>query len=196
PVISAFRTAAPGVTLTIAQPEEIEVVRELVRSGECEIGVLDQRAQDTDELRMEVIATQELFAVLPPGTRVGRNRTLTWPDLLAHGLITGARGTLVRDLVEQWAREEGREVRVAIELGRRETSIHLVLVGAGAAVLPASLAQTAAALGAEVRPLRHPVPRTLCMCWRPGPLSPAAELFRRLVRARVATAAGAGGAGG
>uniref|UniRef100_UPI003221EDC7 LysR family transcriptional regulator n=1 Tax=Intrasporangium sp. TaxID=1925024 RepID=UPI003221EDC7 len=25
PVISAFRTAAPGVTLTIAQPEEIEV---------------------------------------------------------------------------------------------------------------------------------------------------------------------------
>lgn len=187
-IIGEFRQAAPGVRLFIKQPEQIKTVRELVRSGDCEIGVLDQRAQDNDELKMEVIARQELYAVLPPGTDVGHTRPLSWPDLIEQGLIAGVRGTLVRDLAEQWAAEKGRKLNVAIELDRRETSLHLVLVGAGVAVLPTPLAQTAQLLGANIRPLRQDLPRTISMCWRDGPPSPAAAAFRRLVRSHVARA--------
>ncbi len=186
PVIGAFRRRAPGVSLTISQPERILAIHELVLSGECEIGVADQRTRDSDELEMEVISRQELLAVLPPGTQVAPTVRLTWDDMLEGGLIAGRRGTLVRDLAERWAARSGRDLRLAIELDRRETSLHLVLAGAGVAILPTPLADTARSLGAVVRPLQEDAPRTISVCWRRGPLSPAAIAFRRHIRDHVA----------
>lgn len=183
PALAAFRHRFPNVLVTIMQPEEPSSVCELVGSGRAEIGFLDRHGESPVELDAEHLQSQQLMAVLPPGTAVPEHEPVPIPELMRRGLIAGGTGTWVRDLVERWAREHGEPVQVAIEVGRRETGVHLVVAGAGVSIFPEPLARIAEALGAVVRPLEPSSPRRIAMYTRPAPLSPAAEMFRGLVRA-------------
>ena len=51
------------------------------------------------------------------------------------------------------------------------------MAGAGAALLPAPLADQAGRLGADVRELHPPVTRAVTLAHRDAPLSPAAAAF-------------------
>lgn len=181
--IGQFRRRHPEVHISIAQPEASGVVHELVRTGAAELGFLDEGRQSS-ELESEPIHQQDLVAVLAPGSRINRRRDgITWEELVEFGLIAGEPGTLVRDALDRWCRQTGRDpVRPAIELGRRETGVYLVLAGAGATVQPRPLGEIAAGLGAELRELAEAPVRQIEMCWRVGSLSPAAREFRDFVR--------------
>lgn len=185
PVLGEFRRRFPRVQIAIAQPEESAMVSDLVRTGQAELGFLNHPGETVEELEVEALCSQALMAVLPPGTRLPKGRPLSWDYLLDRGLISGTRGTLVRDLVERWAAENGRSATLAIELGRRETALYLVLAGAGAAAFPSPLATLAESLGAVVRPLSHRLPRDIALCHRRGPLSPAAAMFLAVTRGQV-----------
>jgi LysR family carnitine catabolism transcriptional activator len=179
PVVGVFRARHPAVAFSIRQPEERRRVADDVRTGVAEIGIVDQ-AEALDELESAELCRQELLAVLPPDT--DRDDTpMGWDELLDRGLIVGTPGTLVRDIVDAWGHDQGRRVRPAVELGRRESGVYFVLAGAGVAAMPGPLAQHAATLGAVLRPLAVDHSRVVWMTWRPGPLSPAADAFRRTV---------------
>jgi LysR family carnitine catabolism transcriptional activator len=67
---------------------------------------------------------------------------------------------------------------------QRDAILPLVIAGAGAALVPESLAQTAAGLGAvTVRP-EPPIARPLALVHRPGTLSPAAARFVEMATTR------------
>lgn len=192
PVLATFRNQFPLVQVTIAQPEEPTAVWDLVRTARAELGFLDQLGDSAGELETEHLLEQELMAVLPPGTAPADDQPIAIGELLRRGLIAGTKGTLVRDLVERWADERDQQVELAIEVGRRETGVHLVVAGAGVSIFPEPLARIAQTLGADLRPLDPRAPRQIALCHRRGPLSPAAQVFAQLTRDAVAAELTAG----
>lgn len=102
-------------------------------------------------------------------------------DLLAREVVTGFEGTLVRDLLRAEARHRGVELEVVVEVGHRESALHLVVAGAGCAVLPQPLAHLAELKGAVICSMEPVLTRQISVLQRPGRLSPAAEEFQRLL---------------
>jgi DNA-binding transcriptional LysR family regulator len=176
-VVGAFRQRYPGVTVRIVEPEDAAAVVELVRTGACEIG-LGEGPIGATSLEVDVLLTQELLAVLPPGTRVPRGR-LPITRLGSIALVTTPPGTSTRRLVDEALRRAAIEPVLAVESDHREALVPLVLAGAGAALLPEPIARAAAKQGAVVVRLEPAVTRQVVLVHR-GSLSPAATAFRAL----------------
>lgn len=182
-LIGQFRHAHPGVQVRLSEPEDADAVVDLVRTGACELGLGDAYVDDAT-LATDHLGDQELLAVLPPGTLHEQGEPLSIERLATFPLITSPPDTSTGRLLATalQAHPDARpEIGVVTE--HREAIVPLVLSGAGAAVLPEPLARTAAAMGAVVAPLMAPIRRPLILVHRLGPLSPAAQAFRRLALA-------------
>jgi len=94
--------------------------------------------------------------------------------------VVGPPGTSTRMLLEQALEAVGVTPQIAVEVGAREAIVPLVLAGAGAALLPAPLAQEAGRRGAVVRAARPRIVRRIGLVHRDGQLSPAARAFTAL----------------
>nr|WP_246361183.1 LysR substrate-binding domain-containing protein [Haloechinothrix aidingensis] len=182
-VIGRFRRAYPEVRIRLAQSELGDEVRESVRTGAAELGLADTTTRSFEELEAVPIGNQELIATLPPGTPAPPAGVLTVDELLDRELITGFPGTLVRDLVTREARRRGREPNVVVELGHRESALHMIAAGAGSGVLPRPLAKLAELEGAVLVSVDPAVEREIHLVRRPGTLSPAAQAFQRMLLA-------------
>src|SRR5690606_28685052 len=143
-LVGAFRSAHPGVTVRITEPEDADDVVALVRSGECELGLGEARGTG---LEVDVLARQELVAVMPPGTEVPRRGRMPIERFAGFPLLTTPRGTSTRRLVDDALAEAGIEGVVAVETDHREALAPLVVAGAGAALLPEPLAERAVRQG-------------------------------------------------
>ncbi len=86
-------------------------------------------------------------------------------------------------LLEQALQAVGVTPLIAVETDTREAIVPLVLAGAGAALLPASLAREAGRRGAVVRAAHPRIVRRIGLVQRDGPLSPAARAFSALAAA-------------
>jgi DNA-binding transcriptional LysR family regulator len=181
PLVGAFRTAHPGVTVRLAHPEGTTELVELIRSGSSEIGVTELPV-DAERIATHPLGRQELVAVLPPGSP--RPRRLELAALARRPLVTQRRGTSTRDAVDAALATVGAEATVAVETDQREAIVPLVLAGAGAAVVPRPMATLAQRDGAVVAPLRPPLWRQLGLIHRDAPLSPAAQAFVTLAGER------------
>jgi LysR family transcriptional regulator, carnitine catabolism transcriptional activator len=188
PLVGAFRTAHPGVTVRLAHPEDTRELVELVRSGSSEIGVTELPVA-AERIATVPIGRQELVAILPPGSP--RPRRLALAALARHPLVTQRRGTSTRDALEAALAVIGAEATIAVETDQREAIVPLVLAGAGAAVVPRPMATLARRDGAVVAPLEPPLWRRLGLIHRDAPLSPAAQAFVDLTGARRRAGEGA-----
>jgi DNA-binding transcriptional LysR family regulator len=189
PLVGAFRTAHPGVTVRLAHPEGTTELVGLVRSGSSEIGVTELPVT-AERIATIPLGRQELVAVLPPGSP--RPRHLELATLARRPLVTQRRGTSTRDALDGALAAVGAEATVAVETDQREAIVPLVLAGAGVAVVPRPMATLARRDGAVVVPLRPPLWRQLGLIHRDAPLSPAARAFVALADGRRR----AGGQGG
>jgi LysR family transcriptional regulator, carnitine catabolism transcriptional activator len=180
PLIGAFRVAHPGVTIALADPADTVALDDLVASGACEIGVA-VAAPTTANFETHALGTQDLLAVLPPGTPAARNLTIA--ALARFPLVTAPAGTATRSQLEEAFAASGVTPDIAVVASQREAILPLVLAGAGATLYPRALAEQAARLGATVAPLRPHLTRTVFLFHRAGPLSPAAAAFLTLARA-------------
>lgn len=183
-LVGRFRRAHPGVLVRIVEPEQADGILDRVRDGSCELGLGDT-APDDRLLASDHLGDQRLLAVLPPGTPITAGHDLPVARLAGFPLITGPRGTSTRRLVAQALRQERPDVdpRLGVVTEHREAIVPLVMAGAGAAVLPEPIARNAALLGAVVAPLSPAIERSVVLVRRSGPLSAAAEEFRRLALA-------------
>ncbi|MDV6011883.1 LysR family transcriptional regulator [Haloechinothrix sp. LS1_15] len=180
-VIGRFRNHYPQVRIRLAQSELGDDVREAVRTGAAELGLADTTTRSFEELESVRISDQELIVTLPPGTPPPPGGRVTVDELLAMELVTGFEGTLVRDLLTREARERGTEPTVVVEVGHRESALHLVAAGAGSAVLPRPLAKLAEFEGAVLASVDPPLEREIHLVRRPGSLSPAARAFQQVL---------------
>jgi DNA-binding transcriptional LysR family regulator len=176
PLVGAFRTAHPGVTVRLADAEGPPEVASSVGSGDVELGITVETAATTG-LRSLALGRQELLAVLPPGTSPPA-RALTAVELAGHPIVATPRGTSTRALLDDaLARASDVTVDFAVVTAQREAVMPLVVAGAGATLLPRPLADIAARLGAVVVPMRPKVTRAVVAVHRDGALSPAAAAF-------------------
>lgn len=178
-LIGRFRLAHPGVRVRIAEPEDAAAVVGDVRSGVAELGFGDTPV-DEPSLTSDLLGSQALLAVLPPGTALALDRRLPVSRLASFPLITTPRGTSSRRLLAAALRLADADAvpEIGVETEHREAIVPLVMAGAGAAVLPEPLARAAEALGAVVAPLLPRLERPVVLVHRTGSLSPAAAAFR------------------
>ncbi len=181
PLVGTFRRQHPGVVVHIEQPEEDGAIADSVRSGRSEIGVADLPL-DEPGLVSERILTQELVAILPPSSPLVTRRRLTMRDLSSVPLVMTPPGSPVRQRIDAAFADAGSAPTLAVETEQREAIVALVLAGAGASILPDSLATTARAAGAATVVLSPRLRRDVGLVWRDGPLSPAAQAFVTIAR--------------
>jgi DNA-binding transcriptional LysR family regulator len=173
PVIGAFRTAHPGVVLSLSDPEDAAAVVRMVSGGECELGLT---VDPDDTLLVHALGRQDLLAVFPPGTPLPAG-AIAVTRLATSPLVTSPPGTSTRVLLEEACAGAGVTPHIVVVTEQREAILPMVLAGAGATILPRPLAETAATLGAAVAPLRPRVSREVSFVRRDAPLSPAAAAF-------------------
>lgn len=180
PLVGAFRLAHPGIAIALADPADAAALDDLVATGGCEIGVtVDQAA--APNVVTHTLGTQDLLAVLPPGSPVPR-RGLSIGALARFPLVTAPAGTSTRTQLEDAFAAAGVTPEIAVVASQREAILPLVLAGAGATLYPRTLAEQAARLGAVVAPLRPHLTRPVFLLHRVGPLSPAAAAFLALTQ--------------
>jgi LysR family transcriptional regulator, carnitine catabolism transcriptional activator len=171
-LIGRFRARYPGVEVRVLEPESAELVGALVRDGACELGAA-HLPLSRGQLISHRLGEQELKFVLPPHT-AAEQRPLGARELARTPLVVSPPGTSTRMLLEQALAAVGVTPQIAVQTAAREAIVPLVLAGAGAALLPASLAQEAQRRGATVRSARPRITRIVGLIHREGPLSPAA----------------------
>jgi LysR family transcriptional regulator, carnitine catabolism transcriptional activator len=178
--IGTFRRRHPGVELNVLDPENAAAVTDVVRRGQCELG-LTEHGVSTTGLKVKQLPEQEVLAVLPPTADRPASGYLSVADLTGLDFVTTPPGTTTRTVLDSVLAREGMPPRVAVEIAHRAAIVPLVLAGAGAALLPRSLARHAAVLGAVVVELHPPLSRRGVLVWPNGGLSPAAQAFVDLV---------------
>ncbi len=179
PLVGAFRIEHPGIAIALADPPDADALVELVATGACEIGVA---VTAPTRLVTHALGTQDLLAVLPPGTAVPA-RGLSVAALARFPLVTAPAGTATRAQLEEAFATAGVMPDIAVVASQREAILPMVLAGAGATLYPRPLAEQAARLGATVTPLRPHLTRPVHLFHRAGPLSPAADAFVTLALA-------------
>src|SRR6185369_7914211 len=101
-----------------------------------------------------------------------------------HSLVTLPAGTSTRNMLDVAFESAGTQPTIAVETDQREAVMPLVLAGAGAAVVPAPMAELARLQGAVVAHLRPALWRELGLVHRDATLSPAARAFIAIARPR------------
>lgn len=175
-MVGEFRGRHPGIDIRIVDPEQAVAVADMVRSGQCELGLADFSVPATG-LRTLELPEQEMLAVLPSDAPAPGRRTLTIREVAALDLVTTPQGTTTRTMIEQALAGAGVPLRIAVETTHRAAIVPLVLAGAGSALLPRPMAEDAARQGARTARIDPPVTRRVRLLWRSEPLSPAGEAF-------------------
>lgn len=184
-MVGDFLAEHPDVAVHITDPELGTDVTSAVRAGECELGMIDTAESAVGDLASIVLRGREIHAVLPPNSAESGKARLTPAELSALDWVTTPRGTATREVIESAVGAQGQRPRVVVETAHQAMVVPLVLAGAGATLLPGSMAREAAERGAAVLPLRPRLIRRGTLFWRPGPLSPAAAEFVRIVESRT-----------
>ncbi len=173
-LVRRFHDAHPGVTVTVRNADGLADLVQRVRLGENELGLTELPVEVAGVVSAPVLE-QELVMVLPEwlGDRL--------PDPIPHYLIPGiplviaSSGSDMRTHIDAIAAATG-DPFIAVECSHRQALFELVKAGAGATLVPHSIA--VAELGDQViRALRPRVTRTVGMIHRDGPLSSAAASF-------------------
>lgn len=172
-LIAAMRHRHPGVRIEVTTRPTAAAVHDELLTGSCEVGITDWAAHRA--LETEPMFEERFALACPPGTEV--------PADVMH---PGERFPVPMILPPGWQRlraadehDRGYDMDnpVAVETESRDLMLALVLAGAGAALLPDTVAEAARAAGAVVVALDPPLTRSVLLVRRPGALEPAAEAF-------------------
>jgi DNA-binding transcriptional LysR family regulator len=179
PMVGAFRRHYPGVRIDLAAPEDASELFGLVTSGICELGVTEAHGLP-EALQSHPLGRQSLVLILPPGAHHAEGDHVDLSALETMPFVVAPRGTSTFRLLEEGFAAVQLSPAVAVVTAQRDAIVPLVIAGAGAALVPESVARTAAALGAvTVRP-EPPIERAITLIHRAGPRSPAAERFTEM----------------
>jgi DNA-binding transcriptional LysR family regulator len=180
-MLGQFLRAHPKIAVRVTDPERGTDVDNIVRTGQSELGLVNASVP-MRELAGIDLAEQELRVVLPPGYVRRGNGAVGAEELAALRFVATPEGTEMRDVLERALRGLGVEPGIAVETAHRAMIVPLVLAGAGASLLPRSMADDAVGKGAEVRAADPPLRYQGRLVWRCGPLTPAADSFVEMAR--------------
>jgi DNA-binding transcriptional LysR family regulator len=178
-LVGTFRINHPRIEVRLHEPDDADGVAAFVLDGRAELGFAE--LPGPAGLVSVELGRQEVVAVCPPGTRLGRGPRLSIERLADIPLVTTPEGTSTRRLVDQAISHAGFTPIIAVETAQREAVVPLVLAGAGTTFLPTSLAERARQRGAVIVGLDPPLQRDIGVLHRDGPLAPATQAFLTMV---------------
>jgi DNA-binding transcriptional LysR family regulator len=170
------------VRLRIGQVDAPADVRNAVRSGQAELGLTDELHATDRDLTGELLAEQEMVAVLPPGHPAPRDGVMPLPALLETNLVAGPPGSMMRDFLTREAARLGQEFSPVVEVAPRGSTLYFAMTGAGVTLLPRPMAELARPPNATITSLDPRQWRRVYLLRRAASLSPAARAMRALLR--------------
>lgn len=131
-LLSAFRRAHPGITVTLKQGHGSELVRDL------ETGTLDLAITipPPDRLPHTVIGSQEILAALPVGHPLAGARRIRLAQLRSDTFIANPPDYHLRGSTERWCAAAGFTPTIGVEATEFSTIRELIARGLGVALLP------------------------------------------------------------
>jgi DNA-binding transcriptional LysR family regulator len=176
-LVASFVERYPGVEVAVGAAARPGDVRESLRRGAAEVGVVatagTTELADLNRLPLEtqpfVLVARE-DAELPEG-----NGVLAMSDLRGLPLVVGQPGTGMRRVAD--AIIAATDCRIVVEIEHREGLLPLVLSGVGAAVVADSWRPLADAVGLQARRLAVDDELDVALVWQRHRLSPAAAAF-------------------
>jgi LysR family transcriptional regulator, carnitine catabolism transcriptional activator len=180
PLVGNFRRLFAGIRVDLAAPEDTGELIDMVRSGSSELGVTEDH-DIPGELTSHRLGDQTLVLILPPGSPRPDGDAIHLHEMGDTPFVVAPPGTSTRRLLMEALATADCSPPVAVVTAQRDAIVPLVVAGAGAALVPESLAATARASGAVLARTEPPIVRRLALIHRSGPVSPAADRFVALV---------------
>lgn len=172
-MVKAFRDAHPGVEVRIADPGHAGGVVDAVRQGRAELGFTTLPVK-ADALTTVRLAPQRMVLAMTPDLARDLPDPVPQSMLGQLPLVRSMEDRLGDIVVEPDAIPPASNA--ALRSGFRQLTWELVMLGAGLAVLPESIAESQLS-GVVLLALEPEIVREVGVVFREGQLSPAAEAF-------------------
>jgi LysR family transcriptional regulator, benzoate and cis,cis-muconate-responsive activator of ben and cat genes len=182
-IVKEFRKRFPRVSVVLEERTP-ERVWEMVAKGRLAVGltrpVLPHHAQG---LRTEVLRREPLYAALPSGHALAKNKVVSWKQLANQPLIILSRreGISLHDAVLAACHRAGFAPSLAHNPSLISTVLTYVEAGAGIGIVSDSICSLGEGLPLTFRPLSPAETVELVMVWPEKNDTPPAAAFRRLV---------------
>lgn len=183
--LSRFVNAHPEIEVIIRDCVTTQMIEHIV-NGTVEFGIGTFQA-DNPLLTVRAIFRDRLILVTPREHPLAERNPANWSDLKEAPLISVARGSGLRTLLERTLESTGNYRPLAYEVNLISTALALVTAKVGISVLPSCITADATASGLACIDLEEPVvSREVQVAVREGSsLSAAAEAFIALFRQQL-----------
>ena len=174
PAIERFTREHPGIEYELRMGDYSEI-ESWVADGLVDFGFLPYPPQEPrEDLAREVVATDELMAVVPQGHELAAREAISLAELAAEPFILLERGS--DNEISPLFETAGLDLTVCLSTWDDYAIMSMVENGLGVSILP-NLILTRCPYRIERRPLDPPVTRDLAAVYRPGLLSTPARAF-------------------
>ena len=174
PAIERFTREHPGIEYELRMGDYSEI-ESWVADGLVDFGFLPYPPQEPrEDLAREVVATDELMAVVPQGHELAAREAISLDELAAEPFILLERGS--DNEISPLFETAGLSLTVCLSTWDDYAIMSMVENGLGVSILP-NLILTRCPYRIERRPLDPPVTRDLAAVYRPGLLSTSARAF-------------------
>jgi len=163
PLVEGFKRELPKARLAIVEGLSTHLA-EWVSTGRVDIGLLHNPESQTS-LEILPVLHEPLVLVSPAGSKVGKNATINFSELINYPLIMPERAHAIRKLIETQAALTGLKLNVVWEISSVRSILDLVRAGHGHAVLSRkAISNEQQPEAFIVRPLAQPqLVSTLCL---------------------------------
>ena len=174
PAIERFTREHPGIEYELRMGDYSEI-ESWVADGLVDFGFLPYPPQEPrEDLAREVVATDELMAVVPQGHELAAREAISLAELAAEPFILLERGS--DNEISPLFETAGLSLSVCLSTWDDYAIMSMVENDLGVSILP-NLILTRCPYRIERRPLDPPVTRDLAAVYRPGLLSTPARAF-------------------
>ena len=174
PAIERFTREHPGIEYELRMGDYSEI-ESWVADGLVDFGFLPYPPQEPrEDLAREVVATDELMAVVPQGHELAAREAISLDELAAEPFILLERGS--DNEISPLFETAGLSPTVCLSTWDDYAIMSMVENDLGVSILP-NLILTRCPYRIERRPLDPPVTRDLAAIYRPGLLSTSARAF-------------------
>ncbi|WP_030436414.1 LysR family transcriptional regulator [Actinoplanes subtropicus] len=163
--LASFHREHPGIELELMEKNSTYLVN-AVRTGEVDIALVGVAGAPPEHLSAQVIASEGLVALVPPGHPQASEKAFPLTELVAYPLVTLPEGTGIRAAFDEACVTGGLIPDVVLVASAPGAVAELASRGLGIAVLSESMAKVHAELVA-VPVTGVPIPALLALVWRP-----------------------------
>lgn len=144
-LIAGFQAEHPLVTVTARHVGGSEAIAAHVREGILDLGILSM-PEDSSGLDLIELERELMLVAFPPGHSLARRESVRIEELTAEPFVDGPRGWGIRTITDEVFAAAGVSRTVRFEVNDSLSIVQFVAEGLAIALLPPSIARSAASV--------------------------------------------------